>query len=154
MEKGYRTIKLNSRHQALLEMLVREHGNTSFLSPSQLRVVRPVYNRMIKNPAWKIVAARKNDFDLVHFALHIADWEIIANHETFLWYLFDRYGKYGQVSLNVVAEHEECVKWHYEELVCWLNGLSAKYFDIINFSSTHDYCAITFKKEQGNETDI
>jgi hypothetical protein len=127
-------------------MLVR--GQADWLSSSQIKRARPAYNRIINSPAWKIVAARKNIFEMEYFALHIAKGEIIADPETFLWYLFDRYGEYGQVTLKTVSEHAECLRWRYEELVCWLNGLSVEYPGIIHFSPANGLCVISLYRNK------
>ena len=144
--KEYRLPTLNSHYEDLLGILVHEKGCASCFGAGQIKRIRPTYNRIVKNPIGKIIAKRGNTWELEAFARHIAKGEIIANQETFLWYLLDRYACRMEVTLYEVADNEECVRWHFQELVYWLNGLSIKYPHLIHFSPTYGLNVIIFQE--------
>jgi len=149
--KEYKLPTLNAHYENLLEYVIYDEGKYDYLSVSQIKKVRPIYNRISNNPVWKEIADRGNNYELIELAKHIVKGEIIASPETFLWYLLDRYSNRIQVNLKTVAENEECVKWNYQSLIYWLNGLSIKYSHLINFSPTHDLNSITFVESYNNQ---
>ena len=149
--KEYRLPILNDHYRKLLELMIHENGKTDYFGSSQIKRIRPTYNRLRKNPVWKKIVERGNTWELIEFAQHITKGEIIANAETFLWYLLDRYAERMQITLYQAAEDEECIRWHFQDLTYKLNGLSIKYPDLVHFSPTHGLNCITFQEAYRNQ---
>lgn len=147
MNREYRLPILSAYYQDALETMIWENDEKTYrLTPSQITKVRPVYRRLRSNPVWNKISERGEPWALVDFAKHIMNGDIIANHETFLWYLIDRYEDRTQITLMQAAEDDDCIRWHFQDLVYWLNGLSIRYPDLINFWSTHGGNCITFQR--------
>jgi len=145
--KKYKLPTLNPHYEYLLRILIHENGNPERFGNGQIKRIRPVYNRIINNPVGKIILERDGVFFLAEFASHIAKGEIIYSSDTLLWYLFDRYGDRHEINFKFVAENENCIRWHYEEIICWMRGLSCKYPQLIHFWSTHGTSVLMFEKE-------
>lgn len=146
MKKEYSLPLMNDHYRKLLEYVIRDNGDMDYLGSGQIKRVRPMYNRLRKNPVWAKIAERGNHWELVTLANHIANGEILADAETFLWYLLDRYADRMQITLTQAAADEECIRWRFEELACWLRGLDIKYPDLISFWYTHGQTCITFRE--------
>jgi hypothetical protein len=128
-----------------------ENGTT--FGPSCRKIIRPLYNRIVNNPAGKIVAAERGDWGLADMAEHIANGEILADAETVLWYVFDNYAPpcnqdHYQVSLATMCEDNDVIKCHADKVICWLLGLTAKYPELVNFSPTHGLNVLTLKQQK------
>lgn len=146
----YRLPTLNEYYHERLDLLILDSGNTDYFSTSQIKKIRPVYNRLRRNPVWHKIAERGNPWELVDLARHIVNGEIIANQDTFLWYLLDRYEDFRQITIYQAAEDEDCIRWRIQGLGYWLNGLSVKYPDLIHFTNTHGLGSITFQRMYNN----
>jgi len=142
--KEYKLPLLNDHYRELLEMLIDDKGNTSFLGTSQILRIRPTYNKIMRNPMAKAILERGNVWELREFAGHIVKGEILADKETFLWYLWDRYAHRGQINFADAAKDNDIIQWNYQELIYWLNGLAIRYSNLISFWSTHGLSVLTF----------
>jgi hypothetical protein len=149
--KEYKLPLLNKVYQERLDFVVLDGGDMSYYGPGQEARLRPAYNRITKNPVWKIVSESNNSFEMTRFAKHIANGEIIASQETFLWYLIDRYENRMEITLSQAAADEECIRWNFEELTCWLRALSMKYPHLISFWATNGQTCITFMRVYNNQ---
>lgn len=144
MKKEYSLPLMNDHYRTLLDLVIRDNGNMDYLGAGQISRVRPTYNRLRKSPVWRKIAERGNTWELAEFAQHITQGEFLANAETFLWYLLDRYADREQMTLTQAAADEESIRWHFEDLACMLRGLSIRYPDLISFWYTHGQTCITF----------
>ena len=149
--KEYRLPILNDYYRERLDLLIADDGRTDYFSEAQLRHFRPAFNRLRKNPMWKKIAERNTPWQLRELAEHITKGEIIANADTLLWYLLDRYSDHMQITLTQAAEDEDCIRWHFEEIACMLRGLSTRYPDLISFWYTNGQTCLTFQETYKNQ---
>ncbi|GHU92763.1 hypothetical protein FACS1894208_00580 [Clostridia bacterium] len=143
--KEYKLPILNGYYRDKLDLLIADDGRGDYFSEAQLRHFRPTYNRLRKNPIWQRIAERGNNWELRELAGHITKGEVIANADTLLWYLIDRYAERDQRTLAQAAGNDDFIRRNFDELTCWLRGLSIRYPDLISFCATHGQTCLTFK---------
>jgi hypothetical protein len=50
--------ELNAYYQERLDSMVRDNGATGYFTTSTINKIRPLYNRIFKNPIGKVIAAK------------------------------------------------------------------------------------------------
>ena len=138
---------LNAYYEERLLGMVRDNGGTDYYGVSTINKVRPLYNRIVKNPVGNMIAAENDLWRLAEFARHIARGEYLATSETVAWYILDQYAGRRQITLEILGNDNECFLWHRNDVACKLRGFSIKHPELLTFWDTNGQNAINLTED-------